>query len=88
MKRQYRISPKGSGPSPTDAEIARYRDPKRLIYNYQKAVTRSKRPLYRDPKAFIILILIVLLALFLAEVSERQHDPQQPAPIGTEEPTN
>ena len=62
MKRQYRITPEGPL-QPTEAEIARYRDPKRLIYNYTKAVQRPKRPLYKDPKAFILLLLIVLAYL-------------------------
>ena len=54
MNRRYRISPEGRPPEPTDAEIARYRDPKRLVYNYHKA-TRAlhRKPLYKDPKAFI-----------------------------------
>lgn len=66
MKRQYRITPEGPL-QPTEAEIARYRDPKRLIYNYTKAVQRPKRPLYKDSKAFILLLLIVLLAYLISE---------------------
>ncbi|MBX2973018.1 MAG: hypothetical protein KF797_07940 [Flavobacteriales bacterium] len=73
MKRQYRITPEGP-PRLTDAEIARYRDPKRLIYNYTKAVQRPKRPLYKDPKAFIFLLLIVLLAYLISE-GRLQPDP-------------
>lgn len=74
MKRQYRISPRGRGTPLTEAEIARYRDPKRLLFNYQKAVRRPQRPLYKDPKAFIALLLIVLLAWVLSEASERHPD--------------
>lgn len=74
MKRQYRITPEGQ-PLPTDAEIARYRDPKRLIYNYTKAVQRPKRPLYRDPKAFIFLLLIVLLAYLISEERQKRAAP-------------
>lgn len=79
MKRQYRIPPQGPD-NPTDAEIARYRDPKRLIYNYTKAVQRPRRPLYKDPKAFIMLVLIVLLAIMLADRSEdrEQDEPASP----------
>lgn len=78
MKRQYRISPQGRGTPPTEAEIARYRDPKRLLFNYQKAVRRPDRPLYKDPKAFITLLLIVLLAWFVSEVIDRPPDPPAP----------
>ncbi|MEO8588529.1 MAG: hypothetical protein ABI432_04105 [Flavobacteriales bacterium] len=74
MKRLYRISPKGRRAEPTEAEIAAYRDPKRLLYNYQKAAQfRHRKPLYRDPRAFFGLLLIVALAWFLADVVDKQH---------------
>ncbi|MCB9165311.1 MAG: hypothetical protein H6592_12940 [Flavobacteriales bacterium] len=81
MKRRYRITPEG-GQQPTDAEIARYRDPKRLLYNYTRAVQRPQKPLYRDPKAFLILLLIVLLAYL---ISEERRKPDAPAPVPAEE---
>jgi hypothetical protein len=78
MKRIYRITPEGAGQQPSDAEIARYRDPKRLIYNYTKAVQRPERPLYRDPKAFLVLLLIVLFAIYISERSgDRDHRPSE-----------
>lgn len=75
MKRHYRITPEGRRPALTDAEITRYRDPKRLMYNYQKASQLlHKKPLYRDPKAFFALLLIVALAWFLADVVDKRPD--------------
>ena len=50
MKRRYHISPEGR-PRPTEKEIERLNDPKRLLYNYDKAVRRPKVPIYKDPKA-------------------------------------
>ncbi|MCU0319103.1 MAG: hypothetical protein MUE88_03385 [Flavobacteriales bacterium] len=86
MKRHYRITPPGQQ-APTDAELARYRDPKRLVHAYEKAVRRPQRPIYRDPKAFLALLLIVLLAWLLSGQHERRDTPpaepsgpQQPAP--------
>lgn len=74
MKRQYRISPQGRPAEPTEAELARYRDPRRLLYNYQKAShLLHRKPIYRDPKAFFALLLIVALAWFLAEVGEKER---------------
>lgn len=58
----------------TDAEITKYRDPKKLLYNYQRAkLLLHKKPLYKDPKSFLVLILIVALAIFIAEVVERDR---------------
>jgi hypothetical protein len=80
MKQRYRISPEGRAPEPTDEEIASYRDPKRLLYNYQRATHMlHRRPLYKDPKAFMAILLIVLLAWFLAEVVDKEK-PSAPAP--------
>lgn len=75
MKRTYRITPEGPV-LPTDAEITRYQDPKRLIYNYTKAVRRPRKPLYRDPKAFLLLLFIVLVAYLISE--ERQRTTGRP----------
>lgn len=58
----------------TDTEITKYRDPKKLLYNYQKAKNLlHKKPLYKDPKSFIVLILIVALAIFIAETAEKNE---------------
>jgi hypothetical protein len=79
MSRRYRISPQGPPPL-TDADIAKHKDARRLIYNYHRA-TRPlyKRPLYKDKRAFFALLMIVLLAIFIAEVVEKENepDPQQ-----------
>ncbi|MCB0763790.1 MAG: hypothetical protein R2815_00995 [Flavobacteriales bacterium] len=81
MKYRYRISPEGRADEPTDAEIGKYRDAERLRYNYHKASELlHRRPLYKDPKAFIALVVIVLLALFIAEVLDKEtpgSTPQQ-----------
>lgn len=74
MSRRYRITPEGRSQQPTDSEVARYRDPKRLMYNYERAVRKPRRPIYRDPKAFLVLLLIVLLAFFITEFVEKKVD--------------
>ena len=74
MKQRYHISPKGHK-EPTEAEIAKYRDPKKLIHNYQKAQQLlHKKPIYKEPKAFLVLLVIVMLAYIL---SERANDSEQ-----------
>jgi hypothetical protein len=70
MKHRYRISPEGRPPL-TDAEVARHADAERLLYNYHKAVKPLyKRPLYKDPRTFIALLILVLLAILIGEVVE------------------
>lgn len=75
MKRQYRISPEGRGTEPGVEEILRYRNAGKLLHNYQRAlILVHRKPLYKDPKAFLVIVLIVLLAWFISEVAE-QHPP-------------
>lgn len=72
MKQRYRIAPEGP-PRISDADIARHKDARRLLFNYHRALARPKRPLYKDPKAFIALLIIVLLSIFIAEVVEKEQ---------------
>ncbi len=65
MSDRYRITREGA-PVITDAEIARHADSERLLYNYHRALKPLyKRPLYKDPKMFIALVIIVLLVLLI-----------------------
>ena len=80
MKQRYHISPQGRGPEPTDAELLRYRDQGKLHYNYQRARSAMHRkPLYKDPKSFVALLLIVAMAWFISEVVENDA-PTEPVP--------
>lgn len=79
MKQRYRISPNGRGPEPTDAELARYRDPERLRYNYQRALGLiHKRPIYKDPKAFLALLLILLVVWLVVDADRKEKEPPEP----------
>ncbi|HOZ41263.1 MAG: hypothetical protein IPO05_04540 [Flavobacteriales bacterium] len=73
MKQHYRITPQGRGPEPSDAEIARLADGKRLLYDYQRATRRPSQPIYRDPKAFLLLLLIVLIAWLVSGGFEKEQ---------------
>lgn len=49
---------------PSKEQIDRYKDFSRLHHDYERLTKRGKKPLYRDPKLFM-LIFIILLMLFL-----------------------
>ena len=50
--------------TPSEEQIKRQKDFSRLHHDYEKIVKRGKRPIYRDPKLFMLLF-IILLILFL-----------------------
>ena len=86
MSKHYRISPEGRGPELSGEEVRRYKDSARLLHNYQQAkVLLHRKPLYRDPKAFIALVILVLLAILLSQIGERDQPPTVPNP--PEQPT-
>lgn len=71
---------KNKKPLPGDDEINKSKDFGKLIYNYQRATKPLyEKPLYKQPRTFIILVIIVLLAILLAKVSEKEEK-QQPVP--------
>lgn len=50
--------------NPTDEQVKRQKDFSRLHHDYEKLTKRSKRPLYKDPKLFMLLFILGLV-LFL-----------------------
>lgn len=67
MSKEYRIVDKAAVPS--EADVARYADFGKLVYNYER-MTRPlyKRPLYKDPRTLLVLILLLLVAYLVSEV--------------------
>jgi len=47
--------------TPTEEQIKRQKDFSRLHHDYEKITKRGKRPLYRDPKLFLLLFIIGLV---------------------------
>lgn len=47
--------------NPTEAQIKRQKDFARLHHDYEKLTKSGKKPLYRDPKLFILLFLLGLI---------------------------
>ncbi|TXI82764.1 MAG: hypothetical protein E6Q44_00990 [Flavobacteriales bacterium] len=79
MKRSYRIAPEGGGTQPSDAEIARYMDATRLKYNYARAKELlHRKPIYKDRRAFLVILIIVLLAWLLSETEHGLRSPERP----------
>ena len=62
---------------PGDDEIRKYKDFGKLIYNYEK-VTKPPKPLYKDPKAFLVLVLIILVTYLLFNVLEEGEETPPP----------
>jgi len=66
--KKYKLNKDKKQEELSSEEIRKYKDFGKLVHNYEKATKPIyKKPLYKDPKTFIILLIIVLLAYLIAE---------------------
>jgi hypothetical protein len=63
--RKFKINTSKSNLEPTQEQILRYKNFNALSQNHKKISKRPKKALYRDPKMFLFIILIGLIALLL-----------------------
>ena len=64
----YKVKEDDKKIQPTKEQISRNKDFKRFYANYEKA-TKRPRPLYKDPKVFFLLVIIVLIAYLVSQES-------------------
>ncbi|HIP32794.1 MAG TPA: hypothetical protein EYG86_08540 [Crocinitomicaceae bacterium] len=63
--RKFKLNKENKDLSPTEAQIKRQKDFSRLHHDYEKLTKRGKKPLYKDPKLFILLFLLGLIAFLV-----------------------
>jgi t-SNARE complex subunit (syntaxin) len=62
-------------------EISSYKNFGKVVTNYDKAIQSiHKKPLYKQPRTFIILLLIIMAAILLSELRDKvPNDPTEPS---------
>lgn len=65
--RKFILNKENKKLTPSEEQIKRQKDFSRLHHQYERLTKRGKKPLYRDPKLFMLLFILglVLLLLFL-----------------------
>ncbi len=63
--RKFKLNTNPAPNEPSKEQLKRYRDFTTLAHNYQNLTKRPKKPLYKDPKMFLFILLIGLIALLL-----------------------
>lgn len=71
--KKYKIKPK-SGEELSDKEISKYKDFGGMMTNYNDHKTKMHQPLYKNPKFFLALLLILLVIYLLAETSRKDKE--------------
>lgn len=62
--RKFSINKEKKDLEPTEAQIKRQKDFSRLHHEYERLTKRGKKPIYRDPKLYLLIVLIGII-LFL-----------------------
>lgn len=67
VMRKFRLNTDTKPKEPTKEQLARYKDFASVSHQYDRIAKRPKKPLYKDPKLFLLLLVIgiVMLLLFL-----------------------
>ncbi len=65
--RKFSINREKKNLEPTDEQIKRQKDFSRIRHDYEILTKRGKRPLFKDPKLYLLLVLlgVIMLLVFL-----------------------
>ncbi|MFN5981958.1 MAG: hypothetical protein ACK46Y_09615 [Fluviicola sp.] len=63
--RKYKLDKNKKINEPTKEQMRRHKDFTSLAHRYTTLTKRPKKPLYRDPRMFMILLVIALMLLLL-----------------------
>ena len=66
--RKFSINREKKDFEPSEDQIKRQKDFSRLHHDYEKLTKRGKKPIYRDPKLYLLFVLIgIILLMFLLD---------------------
>jgi len=64
--RKYKVNRGAEQKIPSKETIEKYKDFSRLSHTYDQYVKRPKKPLYKDRRMFLFILLIALMAYLIA----------------------
>ena len=72
--KEYKINKDQAPKVPSSETIAKYKNFRHLSHEYDRLTKRPRVPIYKDKKAFLVLLLIVLIAFVLAQIADEEED--------------
>ncbi len=81
--KEYKINNEQEPKVPSSETIAKYKNFRQLSHEYDRLTKKPKVPLYRDKKAFLVLLLIVLMAFVLAQIADEEEEDRENESIDT-----
>jgi len=65
--RKFSINREKKHLEPSDEQIKRHKDFSRIHHDYERLIKRGKRPFFKDPKLYLLIVLlgVIMLLVFL-----------------------
>jgi len=80
--RKYTINRGKEQKIPSKDTIEKYKDFSRLSHAYDLYTKRPKKPLYKDKRMFLFILLIALMAILLAEAAKEKETEEDKIEVG------
>lgn len=71
--REIKVNRTKKNLEPTPEQIRKHKDFSRLSHEYDRLTKRPRKPLYKDPKLFL-LVFVILLVIFLLIMDSNQGE--------------
>lgn len=75
--RKYKVNRTSEQKVPSRETIEKYKDFSRLSHTYDTYTKRPKKPLYKDRRMFLFILLIALMAYLLSESFDDSRNDQE-----------
>lgn len=73
--KKYKLNTDNKPKIPSDKCVENSKDFGRLFHDYEKYTKRPKKPIYKDPKLFLLIIVLGLLAyIIFTENNDNKKD--------------
>lgn len=63
--RKFSVNREKESLEPTKEQIQRHKDFSRLHHEYERLTKRGKKPIFRDPKLYLLAVIIGVLLLLM-----------------------
>ena len=83
--RKYKVNREQPVKMPSKEAIEKYKNFPALTHEYDNYVKRPKKPLYKDKKMFLFLLIVALITILIAQAmkeekaEEERNNTEQPA---------
>lgn len=68
--KKYRLNKNKKPSLPSKEAMEKQKDFGKLFHNYENFTKRPKKPIYKDPKYFFFLLIIIAIVYLISEFSD------------------